>query len=308
MLRRKHGFPRSSLASRLVFASVLGGWLASVSAQTLPPALMVEEQDHSTPLAISKVDVDVRILGFIAETRMTLVFRNDLNRPLAGDLYFPLPVGATVSGYALDVNGIMVDGVVVDKDKGRQVFEKEARKGVDPGLVEWTRGNHFKTRVFPIPPRGTRTVRVSYISDILSDAKGSHYHLPLQFKDRLNQFHLRLEVVKGQAEPVTYPGGPIDLQFGKWRDSFVAESQGTNGSLTGELVVGLPQVEQHRVLVEKAGDGQYYFCVNEFPADPRPASKRLTLPPLSHQAKLTRRRKERQGGENGRTRGQVLSH
>jgi len=256
-------------------------WLGFASAQTLPPALMVEENEHSIPLAISKVDVDVRIVGYIAETRMTLVFRNDLNRPMAGDLYFPLPVGATVSGYALDVNGVMIDGVIVDKDKGRQVFEKEARKGVDPGLIEWTKGNHFKTRVFPIPARGTRTVRVSYISDILSDARGSHYHLPLQFKERLDQFHLRLEVVKGHAKPVTYQGSPFELQFGKWRDSFVAESQGTNGTLTGELVVGLPQVEQQRVLVEKASDGQYYFCVNEFPTDPRAAAKRLTLPPFS---------------------------
>ena len=90
------------------------------TAQNLPPALMVEENERSKPLKISKVDVDVRIHGFVAETRMTLVFHNPQNRPLAGDLYFPLPVGSTVSGYALDVNGVMVDGVVVDKDKGRQ--------------------------------------------------------------------------------------------------------------------------------------------------------------------------------------------
>src|ERR1039458_1333785 len=148
-------------------------WLPTVPAQDLPPVLMVDDANRSTPLAISKVDVDTRIFGFVAETRMTLVFRNALNRPLAGDLYFPLPVGATVSGYALDVNGAMVDGVVVEKDKARQVFEKEARKGVDPGLIEWTRGNHFKTRVFPIPAHGTRTVRVSYVSDVLTDAKGT---------------------------------------------------------------------------------------------------------------------------------------
>ena len=187
-------------------------------------------------------------------------------------------MGATVSGYALDVNGAMVDGVVVDKDKGRQVFEKEARKGVDPGLIEWTRGNHFKTRVFPIPAHGTRTVRVSYVSDVLTDAKGSHYQLPLNFKENLAQFHLRLEVVKAQAKPVIQRGGPVGLQFGQWRDSYVAETRHTNAPLAGDLVIDLPQVEQQRVLVEKASDGQYYFCVNEFPTDPRPAQKKPTLP------------------------------
>ena len=242
---------------------------------------MVEEGNHSAPLAISQVDVDTRIFGFVAETRMTLVFRNRQSRPLAGDLYFPLPDGATVSGYALDVNGTMVDGVVVEKDRGRQVFEKEVRKGVDPGLIEWTRGNHFKTRVFPIPARGSRTVRVNYLSDVLTDARGSHYLLPLNFKEKLALFHLRLEVVRAQAKPVIQQGGPPGLEFGKWRESYVAETSHTNASLQGDLVLDLPQVQQQRVLVEKAGDGQYYFCVNDFPINPRPAPTKPTLPPLS---------------------------
>ena len=272
-----HWLTRSQQFTRLAFALALA-WRASAPAQTLPPALMVEQNNHSSPLAISKVDVDVRILGFIAETCMTLTFRNDLSRPLAGDLYFPLPVGATISGYALDVKGDMVDGVVVDKDKGRQVFEKEVRKGVDPGLVEWTRGNHFKTRVFPIPAHGTRTVRVSYLSEIGTDAQGSHYQLPLAFKEPLRDFHLRLEVVKAEAKPVSHQGTPVALQFSKWRDSFVAEARQTNAPAAGEITIDLPQVERQRLLVERASDGQCYFCLNEFPADPRPAQKKPMLP------------------------------
>jgi tetratricopeptide (TPR) repeat protein len=250
------------------------------TAQNLPPALMIEENERSKPLKISKVDVDVRIHGFVAETRMTLVFHNPQNRPLAGDLYFPLPVGSTVSGYALDVNGVLVDGVVVDKDKGRQVFEKETRKGVDPGLVEWTRGNNFKTRVFPIPARGNRTVRVSYVSEILTDASGSHYELPLNFKDKLNDFQLRLEVVQAQDKPVVKKNASLNLKFDKWRESFVAESRRTNAIVTGTLVVSLPKTEQQRTVVEKASDGEYYFCLNDFPVDPRPADNKPTLPAL----------------------------
>jgi Ca-activated chloride channel homolog len=280
MKNLKKWFRPTQLAVRLAFLSLLL-WLTAGNAQNLPPALMVEENNRSTPLRISKVDVDVRIHGFIAETRMTLVFRNGLDHPLAGDLYFPLPVGATVSGYALDVNGVMVDGVVVGKDKGRQVFEKEVRKGVDPGLVEWTRGNHFKTRVFPIPARGRRKVRVSYISEIVTDAQGSCYQLPLNFKDKLNEFHVRLEVVKAQAKPVMQRGTLPELLFDKWRESYVAETRRTNASVTGELAVSLPRVEQQHVLVEKAGDGQYYFCLNEFPQDPRPVPAKPTLPALN---------------------------
>lgn len=267
-----------TLAALLVIIGCLT--LSVAHAQSLPPALMVAENERSKPLQISKVDIEVQIHGFIAETRMTLVFQNPQDRPLAGDLYFPLPVGATVSGYALDVNGAMVDGVVVDKDKGRQVFEKETRKGVDPGLVEWTRGNHFKTRVFPIPPHGSRTVRVSYVSEVVTDASGSHYELPLNFKTKLPEFRLRVEVIQAAEKPVLQRGSAFNLQFDKWREGFVAESRRTNTSVAGTLVVELPKLEQQRVVVEKASDGEYYFCINDFPVDPRPADTKPTLPAL----------------------------
>ena len=110
----------------------------------------------SQPIQITKVKTLVRIFGPLAETRTTMTFYNPHNRNLSGDLYFPLPEGSTVSGYALDIKGVLVEGVAVTKEKARQAFEKEVRKGIDPGLVEWTKGNNFKTRVFPLPPKGPR--------------------------------------------------------------------------------------------------------------------------------------------------------
>jgi hypothetical protein len=54
-----------------------------------------------------------------------------------------------MSGYALDVNGIMVDGVIVEKEKARVTFEKEARKTTSKpqvSLVEQVAGNIFQVR------------------------------------------------------------------------------------------------------------------------------------------------------------------
>ena len=192
-------FLRRFRALLLVFPLAFGG---TAFAQERSPVLIPEDANAARPLAIGKVDLLTRIVGPLAETHMTLVFRNDLGRPLAGNFIFPLPPGATISGYALDVNGVMVDGVAIEKDKGRQIFEKEVRKGVDPGLAEWTRGNHFKTRVFPIPAHGTRTVRVSFISEIDGDATNRYYQLPLLFKDKLSEFHIRIEADNSTAKPV----------------------------------------------------------------------------------------------------------
>ena len=108
-------------------------WSTLLTAQTrppqidVPPALMVRDGDTSKPVALEKVDTDVVIRGLLAETTMVMTFRNPQNRVLEGEILFPLPEGSTVSGYGLDVNGEMVDGVVVEKHKARIAFEKEVR-------------------------------------------------------------------------------------------------------------------------------------------------------------------------------------
>jgi hypothetical protein len=205
-------------SKKCVCVALLVMHLATVvlQAQQVPPVLietMADDKRKGQSLRLSKVDVDTRINGYLAETCVTMTFYNPSNRVLSGDLYFPLPEGATVSGYALDVDGKMVDGVVVEKQKAREVFEKEVRKGVDPGLVEWVTGNNFKTRVFPIPGRGHRTVRVNYVTELVSTGQGAGYYLPLSFDQEIGQFSLRVEAVKATRSPVIQAGHPLILNL-----------------------------------------------------------------------------------------------
>ncbi len=135
------------------------------------PVIVVQRDGKSEPLGLVRMEIAVRIAGCLADTSVTMTFANSLPQATEGELYFPLPEGATVSGYALDIQGEMVDGVPVERQHAREVFEQEKMRRVDPGLVEWTKGNWFHTRVFPIPAQGRRTVRVQYLSE-LSDASG----------------------------------------------------------------------------------------------------------------------------------------
>ena len=94
----------------------------------------------------------------------------------------------------LDVDGQIVDGVVVEKQAARIAFEKEVRKGVDPGFVESVGGNVFRTRVYPIRPQQTRIVRVIYQDQAKSNSinDGLTFHIPIQFNQRLQSFDLVL--------------------------------------------------------------------------------------------------------------------
>jgi Ca-activated chloride channel family protein len=242
----------------IVLLLQISGW-----AQEVPPALFVKEGEVSKALAVTSVEVKVRIFGSLAETQMTLTFFNPASRAVAGDLYFPLPEGATISGYALDIGGVLVDGVIVEKDRGRQVFEKIVRQGIDPGLVEWVKGNNFKTRVFPIPAQGTRTVMVRYLTDLLDRDEKNYYYLPLNFKGKVKSFSIRVQVVKSSVSPKVEQGGFANFNFSKWEDSFVAETTLKDADLSRDLVIAIPLVNQAPVLVERSADGHVYFAIND---------------------------------------------
>ena len=248
-------------------------FLTPLYAQELPPALIIipdpARPQITQPMSVSRVETDVKVSGCLAETSMTMTFANPNDRVLAGDLYFPLPEGSTVSGYALDINGSMVDGVVVEKAKGRQVFEKIVRQGIDPGLVEYTKGNTFKTRVFPIPARGSRIIRVSYVSELLSLEGAAAYQLPLRFQEKVGEFHLRVEVVKTEIKPEIRSGGLEAFQFEKWRDSYLAETTLKDRVLNQDLVIALPDVERRAVALESNENGNTYFVIHDEPQAPK---------------------------------------
>ena len=250
---------------RIVLVGIVALLASAAAGQNAAPVMLVRPQPGKplTPLELASVDTQVRIVGRVAETSTTMTFANPHNRVLEGEMYFPLPQGATVSGYALDIKGKMVDGVAIEKHRGREVFEKIVRQGIDPGLVEWAKGNNFKTRVFPIPAGGQRTIRVSYVSEIVGAAGKQTYHLPLKYKTKIAKFALRVEVVKPIKAPQVTSGELANFSFGKWDDGFVAETKLTNATLNKDMVIALPDVAANNVIIEKADDGKYYFAVHD---------------------------------------------
>ncbi len=234
------------------------------SAQTQPgrqPLLIIQTEPAAPPekVGAKTVDIEVRVVGQLAETRMTLTFGNPHGRALAGDLYLPLPERATVSGYALDVAGKMVDGVVVEKHEARRIFEREIRKGIDPGLVEWTQGNVFHTRVFPIPANGTRTIRVRWVAPLDLVGNSAFYDLPLNFPDKVD-LRLRVEVRAGTELPVASGKGPLSLAFSP---AFVAESKVQGAPVVQAVRIEVPGVTKQPVQVERAADGTTWFAIQE---------------------------------------------
>jgi Ca-activated chloride channel homolog len=132
------------------------------------------------PLAIRSHRVSVAIHERVAETRVVQVFRNQTDRVLEGTYIFPLPPGASVSGFAMTVNGRRVEGSVLEANEARGIYEGIVARMRDPGLVEYMGGNLFRARVFPIPASGDQTVELRFTQTVDYQAGTIHYRYPLR--------------------------------------------------------------------------------------------------------------------------------
>ncbi len=241
----------------------------TVRAQTITPPVMPSikvDGRESNLVTLQQLDVQVRIYGTVATTTWTMTFRNSTNRLLEGELSFPLAEGITVDRYALDINGRLREAVPVEKEKATQVFESIERRRVDPGLLEKVQGNGFRTRIYPIPANGTRTVLIGYEEELLSGSSSNlHWRLPMAFTYPLEVFNLSIQVYRGTVKPVIEDNIDPSLQFGSWEDNWSAKKRFTNFKADRTLTISIPRArDEQDVLMQQAGN-HYIYLLGVFP-------------------------------------------
>jgi Vault protein inter-alpha-trypsin domain len=176
------------------------------------PVLKVTGKD-SARVKLKTYKVTVSVVGTTAITTMEMEFCSSAARVLEGELTFPMPDGVSISRYALDINGKMREAVPVEKEKGQVVFENIERRNVDPGLLEKTEGNNFRTRIYPIPANGCRKIIIGYEQQlIMTGSNVVLYDLPLHFKDPIAQFDISFKVFS-KAPPEVGASCGTDMRF-----------------------------------------------------------------------------------------------
>lgn len=233
----------------------------TLNSQDRPAIIVRPDGEEYIPLKMSDLSISVEVIGNIAVTTMDITFYNDLDRILEGQFYFPLSEGQTVSRFALDVNGKMREGVIVEKAKGREVFESTVRKQIDPGLLEWTKGNSFKARIYPVPAKGHKRLIVGYEQELKQEEKGFLYLLPLAFEQVVDTFSLKVEVFKQKIRPeLTSSNELVNFSFKKWRESYIAEIKEKKYLPDKQLAFILPKTKLYQqVSIEKENGIQYFY-------------------------------------------------
>ncbi len=131
------------------------------------------------PLEVTYHRVNVDITDQVAVTSVDEEFYNPNGQQLEGTYLFPLPAGAHIDKFSMDINGTMQEAELLPADKARAIYEEIVRKYRDPALLEYAGRDAFKMRIFPIEPRKGKRIKITYTQLLKSDSGMTEYTYPL---------------------------------------------------------------------------------------------------------------------------------
>jgi len=133
------------------------------------------KSDNEVSLELRRVKVQAYTSADMAETRVEHIFYNASGERLEGTFRFPLPERAALIGLAMEIDGKLMEGELVERQKARRTYESIVESMQDPALLEWEQGNTFKLRVFPIEPRSEKRIVLRYVAPLERGPEGLTY-------------------------------------------------------------------------------------------------------------------------------------
>jgi Ca-activated chloride channel family protein len=142
-------------------------------------------------LSLDQLAVDIRIDNGDARVSIKQVFASHRAGVLEGEYLFGLPSRATVSDFAVWDGVTRIPGVILERRRAEEIYERLMQDAIDPGLLqqgergtedgaEATRTSAFSARIAPIPGFGTKRLEMEYHEVVPVENLRSGFSLPLR--------------------------------------------------------------------------------------------------------------------------------
>jgi Ca-activated chloride channel family protein len=109
-------------------------------------------------LPLKALDVDARIVGTFAHTKVTQTFQNTSGVPVEATYIFPLPDRAAATRFTMEVAGRRVEGELQERGQARQTYDNAIRAGKRASIAEEERPGTFSLRVGNLMAGETATI------------------------------------------------------------------------------------------------------------------------------------------------------
>ncbi len=144
--------------------------------------LVVKDSQEGTRkrLNVARYHVNVVLQPPVALVQIDQSFYNPFGRQQEGTFVFNLPPGASVSRFAMYVtHEKLVEGEVIDRDRGRQIYQTIVNRKRDPAILEQVGDSLFRMRVFPVPAKDTKRILLDYTIPLAAQHDEYQFRLPL---------------------------------------------------------------------------------------------------------------------------------
>ncbi|MBN2714318.1 MAG: hypothetical protein JXX14_00610 [Deltaproteobacteria bacterium] len=197
-------------------------------------SLTATQDGHKVHLSLADVTIEASQKGDVVLNRVTHVFYNDADTQLEGTFRFPLPAGAIIIGLAMEINGRLMEGELVEREKARQTYESIVDAMRDPALLEWQQGQMFKLRVFPIEPKSQKRIVLRFLSPLRATPAGLEYVYPTAAADMqtaIDHFSVTWNGVETVNQKHYAPGNDVVIKASSHQaDGGLAQEKNANGT------------------------------------------------------------------------------
>ena len=169
------------------------------------------------PIELSFTKADVKIKDQFATTKVEQEFYNPNPRVLEGTFLFPVPKGAHIDKFTMNIDGKPVEAELLTAEKARAIYEDIVRRQMDPALLEYAGRDLFKVRIFPIEPHERKKINLTYSQMLKSDAGLVSFALPLNIEKfsakPLRSVSLKLELEsKRELKSIYSPTHKVEVK------------------------------------------------------------------------------------------------
>ncbi|HET6202452.1 MAG TPA: VIT domain-containing protein [Planctomycetota bacterium] len=244
-------------------------WLAGFRSSTTDEwmgSLVALVDGRDVPLSVGYHKVTVEIRDQIARTTVEQSFVNSTDVTLEGVFHFPLPADASVSGFGMWIGDELVEADIVEKQRARAIYEDILRRRKDPGLLEWSGGNLFKARVFPIFAHSEKRILLRYTQVLPLEGATMRYRYALRselLRSRpLRELKLQVSVLSTMPiRAVASPTHEARIQHSEHAASAEFDAQEVSPDRDFELALELDRTEALTVVPHRRAEDGYFMLL-----------------------------------------------
>ncbi len=170
-------------------------------------------------LSLREMHIDVGIARGYARVNVRQVFENHTGRIQEGTYRFALPPSAAVGDFAVWDGLVRIPGVILEKQRAREIYGDLTAQRIDPGLLQQgeeeeggapgsgpSGGALFSVTVAPIPAWGTKRLELQFQQEVLFTARQGEFRLVLAPPEGqplvARQLEVRLRIENAEYVPV----------------------------------------------------------------------------------------------------------